>query len=531
MSPRSRRFVHGVRRRQISVGDDVQPMAQVFDDRSALLASGPQRGAVVAALRELAGPRNAIARRHWMYLDLVAYNIPHLAATPTWYPRRWENVDVLVLDVADVCVAKLGRWSANDRGGVSRMVVLGELGHASLVVRFRALVDRLAFDGRAEDLPIATGFSRWYESTSRWSRHGRRAARVGRRWALAGRLTNVLRRSVVARSGRDARRLGVQHSAEPPVGRRAGVPEYGVRSRRGDVGSEGIMTHQFAFDVNDGLDGRATRQIRAAIERSGLRAADPGLSLVMRYFRWGGLPTDVAEIQEFASVLHRSTRSRFLATWNEIAAGVLDPVMVPVPPARAGRPRGASAERGAYVIPDAVRAVLPELLSIVPSHVLGVASWDAIRRGGVGGEVELEARRGEAGTLVRYGLTQDQVVRLLWPLALARRPEGGAEDAMFLLLTDPWLGRYPIVGVHPTSKFPLSESILRRHETLPSLPSRRRVRVATSEPPCVSAPAWEPGPTPSGPTGEKKEEPIPAARSASKPAPADDGWDSEDAEW
>lgn len=92
--------------------------------------------------------------RHRIYLDLVRRSLPFLPADPRWhaYPGSWEHLDVVVLDVADVCVSKLKRWTGSDRQDVSEMIARAALDHPRFVERFTSMVDRNQFDARADSL-------------------------------------------------------------------------------------------------------------------------------------------------------------------------------------------------------------------------------------------------------------------------------------------------------------------------------------------------------------------------------------------
>jgi hypothetical protein len=60
---------------------------------------------------------------------------------------------VRALDVVDVVVSKLRRFSADDEGDVRAMSGLGLLGHKRLVKRFGEAIDHFQLDARAEELP------------------------------------------------------------------------------------------------------------------------------------------------------------------------------------------------------------------------------------------------------------------------------------------------------------------------------------------------------------------------------------------
>jgi hypothetical protein len=110
--------------------------------------------AVCSELERLAGRNADVFDRHGMYLDLVRGSLPYLPVDPVWhrYPALWKHFDVTVLDVADVCVSKLKRWVGSDREDVSQMIQRSALEHPRFVERFRSMIERNGFDGRADEL-------------------------------------------------------------------------------------------------------------------------------------------------------------------------------------------------------------------------------------------------------------------------------------------------------------------------------------------------------------------------------------------
>ena len=95
-------------------------------------------------LLDIAGPDSALYQKHRMYLDLVSRNIPMLPPEPLWHVYDidgLEHLEVRVLDVADVCVSKLKRWTADDRDDVEAMIDLGHFDHARVVERLREVIE------------------------------------------------------------------------------------------------------------------------------------------------------------------------------------------------------------------------------------------------------------------------------------------------------------------------------------------------------------------------------------------------------
>ena len=104
-------------------------------------------------LLELAGPKSVLARRWRMYLDVVSNGVPFLPQVPTWHPTDLDiDLDLQVLDIVDVVVSKLKRFSAADVGDIDAMVEKGLVPHRQLIERFEDAVDFWSGDARATDL-------------------------------------------------------------------------------------------------------------------------------------------------------------------------------------------------------------------------------------------------------------------------------------------------------------------------------------------------------------------------------------------
>jgi hypothetical protein len=110
-----------------------------------------------AELLEIAGLNSELHRKFNLYLDVVANGIPFLPQVPSWHPAAdladLLNIEIVVLDVIDVVVSKLKRFSPNDIDDIVAMVDRGFVDHDVLVKRFRNAVDMFSVDARAEDLP------------------------------------------------------------------------------------------------------------------------------------------------------------------------------------------------------------------------------------------------------------------------------------------------------------------------------------------------------------------------------------------
>ena len=114
--------------------------------------------AVAKNLRALAGKETKLAKRHGIYLDVVRSGLPFLPQKPNCHQMSELNADlsnfeVEVLDIVDVVVSKLKRFSANDRADIGSMIDLGLVPHGQLIERFRNASDYFSHDARTPDLP------------------------------------------------------------------------------------------------------------------------------------------------------------------------------------------------------------------------------------------------------------------------------------------------------------------------------------------------------------------------------------------
>lgn len=106
-------------------------------------------------MEALAGKGSRLHQRHSLYLEIVPNGIPFLPHDPLWHPfdLQLQRFEVSVLDVIDVVVSKLARFSADDRHDIDAMVQRKLVPHASFVSRFRDAVDERSTDARADQLP------------------------------------------------------------------------------------------------------------------------------------------------------------------------------------------------------------------------------------------------------------------------------------------------------------------------------------------------------------------------------------------
>jgi hypothetical protein len=124
-------------------GDVLQTVDLTDDVRSQLLL--------------VAGRDSPLYARRRCYLDIVPNGLPLLPQVPRWHPlpglsASLEHFEIEVLDVVDVVVSKLKRFSANDIGDVAAMIERDLVPHAELVARFQNAID-FATDARADDIP------------------------------------------------------------------------------------------------------------------------------------------------------------------------------------------------------------------------------------------------------------------------------------------------------------------------------------------------------------------------------------------
>ena len=108
-------------------------------------------------LLALAGFDSKIHKQHHVYIDIVASGIPFLPHVPSWVRsdrlnERLKNFEVFVLDVVDVVVSKLTRFSASDQVDIDAMIKRQLVPHERLVARFRDAVDEFSGDARAANL-------------------------------------------------------------------------------------------------------------------------------------------------------------------------------------------------------------------------------------------------------------------------------------------------------------------------------------------------------------------------------------------
>jgi hypothetical protein len=107
-------------------------------------------------LEKLAGRGSDLDRRHNMYLEFVSPGLPFLPRGPKWRDLagidQFEHFHLQALDIVDVVVSKLARFSANDVQDIDAMIAQGLVPHSALIERFRAAVESYEMDARADRL-------------------------------------------------------------------------------------------------------------------------------------------------------------------------------------------------------------------------------------------------------------------------------------------------------------------------------------------------------------------------------------------
>ena len=109
-------------------------------------------------LRALAGNGSPLHGSYRLYLEVVPAGLPFLPQACRWHPQtvlnaRLTSFEVAALDVTDVVVSKLKRFSASDANDVEAMVTNGHVKHDELVARFLSAVDVCSHGANGTDLP------------------------------------------------------------------------------------------------------------------------------------------------------------------------------------------------------------------------------------------------------------------------------------------------------------------------------------------------------------------------------------------
>lgn len=110
------------------------------------------------SLLQIAGPGTVLHQRHKLYLDIVQNGLPFLPQVALCHllselNGSLQHFEIEVLDIVDVVVSKLKRFSAHDQSDISAMVEKGLVEQPRLIARFRSAVDVYGMDARCGDLP------------------------------------------------------------------------------------------------------------------------------------------------------------------------------------------------------------------------------------------------------------------------------------------------------------------------------------------------------------------------------------------
>jgi hypothetical protein len=108
-------------------------------------------------LLRLAGRESELFLRHKLYIEFVGGGLPFLPPSPVWCDPpglgTLEHFQILTLDIVDVVVSKLARFSAIDVSDIEAMVSRDLVPHDKLIERFRAAMNGFEMDARADRLP------------------------------------------------------------------------------------------------------------------------------------------------------------------------------------------------------------------------------------------------------------------------------------------------------------------------------------------------------------------------------------------
>lgn len=109
-------------------------------------------------LKRIAGKDSLLHRKHRLYIDIVNRALPFLPPNPMFYPlielnKELVNFRVEALDVVDVLVSKMTRFSSTDVDDFKAMIDLGVVDPVRLEKRFMEAFEAWTFEARAEKLP------------------------------------------------------------------------------------------------------------------------------------------------------------------------------------------------------------------------------------------------------------------------------------------------------------------------------------------------------------------------------------------
>jgi len=123
-----------------------------------VLESAPINQALKEELLGLGGRGTTLAKRHDIYLDIVASGILFLPAATVYRPltelsESLACFEVEVMDIQDACITKLKRFNANDQADIAAMARLGLLDHLRFRDRFLSAIDHCRGQAFSDDYP------------------------------------------------------------------------------------------------------------------------------------------------------------------------------------------------------------------------------------------------------------------------------------------------------------------------------------------------------------------------------------------
>lgn len=113
---------------------------------------------MVVALEKIAGAESVLAKRHRVYLDIVAQGIPFLPRPPRFHVleklnQQLKYFKIEVLDMVDVVISKLKPFRAQDVDDIRYLADRALINPSELVSRFESAVEYWSMDARASHLP------------------------------------------------------------------------------------------------------------------------------------------------------------------------------------------------------------------------------------------------------------------------------------------------------------------------------------------------------------------------------------------
>ena len=135
---------------------------------SDILGVDPILGAMAENLLSMAGKDSRLHRKHKVYLDIVGAGVPFFPNPTNWLPAtdlnaRLRSFEVHILDVTDVVVSKLKRFSEPGRNDIKAMIDRELIDHAVLIERFLSAADVFSMGAQAYLVPHCAKNLNWVE--------------------------------------------------------------------------------------------------------------------------------------------------------------------------------------------------------------------------------------------------------------------------------------------------------------------------------------------------------------------------------